>query len=90
MTDMQLGRFTVLADWIRRDPAMVAQVFAAMECVVLRAEMMYAEKHIAYAAISPRFRPLAIGEMIPEYEILCTDGPDGKLTSVTVKERPHA
>jgi hypothetical protein len=86
MTTQQIGRFSVCADWIRLDPAKVARMFAMMDCVVVRAEMLYAEHRIDYIALSPRFREIACGAVTPKYEIICTDHPNGELWTVHIKE----
>jgi hypothetical protein len=52
-------------------PDAIMLVMGAM--IVLRAEVLAVEDCIAYDAWSPKFREVAVGEMIPEYTFTVTD-----------------
>lgn len=80
MSDMksnQLGVFRISLEMIRRQPRLVARVFALLNVVPVRAEALYVSNCIEYVALSDRFEPIPQDTKPPEYELHITD--DGNL-----------
>lgn len=71
MNDHRLGRFTLTRACIDQDRDAARLVMSA--CIVVRAEMRWAEDAIDYTAISPHFEAVPEGNVIPiyEWEISC-------------------
>lgn len=68
----RIGRFA-LSQFIVDNDENAARVVMG-KCVVVRCEMMYAHKTFEYVAISPQFDEVERGEIIPEYDVLISDG----------------
>ncbi len=62
----QMGRFTITGQLIRAYPERVAQVFAIIGCVPVRAEVTEKDS-VEYEAICELFDALDDGDKIPEY-----------------------
>lgn len=87
MNDKQLGRIVIDSDFIHEEPDQVATIFAALKLVPVRAEDMWAQKHIAYVALSEQFDPVEKGAMIPEYDLSFDYDDNGQLTEVIAHKR---
>lgn len=73
------GRFAISSEIVRHTPEPLLELMGMV--IVIRAEYMMASEFIEYHAISPHFRPLKEGDMVPEYQVLCEcvgNGPDHK------------
>jgi len=81
MTYRQLGRFKLDYQLIKANPMRVARIFSYMQCIPIRAEMMFDSMAIEYTAIAECFKEVPEGQKIPEYELRFTED-DGILTEV--------
>jgi len=72
MADRRYGRFTAPADWVSQFSTALKRVMG--QCIVFRAEQLFHADHIEYWAASEHFRPVAPGEVIPEYRWVFVDG----------------
>lgn len=70
-----IGRFKITGELLRRDWRKLLPVFSLM--VVVRAEFMYVHDHLEIVAHSDLFAALPDGEMVPDYNIICTQTPEG-------------
>lgn len=77
LTDRRVGKFKIDLDVINDAPEVVAQIMG--QTIVVRAEVMIAEKVIEYHAICEHFEELDDGSMLPEYDVLY-DGETDKIT----------
>ena len=71
------GRFAISAEFIRSIPEALLELMGMV--IVIRAEYIMMTEVIEYNALSPHFRPLKEGDMVPEYRITCEcvgSGPD--------------
>lgn len=59
------GRFTFEESWIKTEPRHLLAVMS--QCIVVRAESLWAEDKIEYTALSKYFDPLGLGSEIPMY-----------------------
>jgi len=94
MNSQQLGRFEIKEELVRENPEIVAQAFADMQFVPVKAELMFCSQRIEYTGISPRFEEIERGTIIPEYRVdifmSYTEGCDPVYTETEVKRiRPH-
>ena len=85
MNDSNLGRFKIEERWVRDEPEKVAEVFAILKCVPVRAEMLFAEQRIEYTAIAERFPEVPIGNLIPEYTLTIESDGEGWPSCVIVQ-----
>ena len=76
MNPRQAGRFAIDCDLIYRTPQAVQAVMA--QCIVVRAEMMFARNQIEYTAIGDAFQPVDAGQMTPLYVVTINDLIGGK------------
>ena len=83
----RIATFTVDAEFIRKNPSGVAQVFALLRAVPVRAEMIFANDLIEYTAISERFARVPPGNVIPEV-ILSVTKVKGKVVGVEISNSP--
>lgn len=63
----RIGRFYVDADVVDARPADVMAIMGRV--IVTRCEYLYHRGAFMYEAMSPMFRPLEVGEMMPEYRL---------------------
>ncbi|KKL89212.1 hypothetical protein LCGC14_1916960 [marine sediment metagenome] len=63
----RLGKFSITRDVIINTPALARK--ALQGCIVVRAENLWDGEAIEYTAIHPRFDPVPVGSMAPEYII---------------------
>lgn len=68
------GRFTVPARWVHEFRTELKRVMGL--CIVFRAEHLFHSDEIEYLAASEHFRPVPLGEMMPEYRWHFTDDGD--------------
>lgn len=84
MLRRQLGRFRLAVEATIRDPGPAMRLMGHV--IVLRAEHMLASDEIEYMAISPSFRGVEVGEVIPCYQVVYAS--DGELAFVEVTIEP--
>ena len=60
------GTFRLPQSLLDDHPKIVLEIMA--KCIVYRAESLYYERQIEYAALSQEFDPVPEGEVTPEYE----------------------
>jgi len=73
MNYKQLGKFTISDYLISKYPDKVAAAFSKMQLIVVRAEYIWGQGKISYTALSPLFRNVPGGEIIPHYNITIND-----------------
>ena len=78
------GRFSIPHDLIHDTPNALLKVMS--ECLIVRAESMWAEDIIEYTALSRYFEPANLGEQIPEYTWIVDQDDEGVVTGVTAKK----
>ena len=69
MNSQQLGKFFISEDLVRDNPEIVAEAFKDMQLVPVRTEMHFMHKELEYAGISPKFKEVKKGMLIPTYII---------------------
>ena len=69
MNSQQLGKFFISEELIRKNPEIVAGAFKDMQFVPVRAEMHFMHKELEYAGISPKFKEVKEGVLIPGYNV---------------------
>lgn len=67
MNSQQLGKFFISEELIRKNPELVAGAFKDMQLVPVRVEMHFMHKELEYAGISPKFKKVSKGEIVPSY-----------------------
>jgi hypothetical protein len=67
----KFGKFSISEELIDSDPDFVHNVMG--QCIILRAENKYIERHVVYEAYCPHFDSINLGEVIPEYEWFCDE-----------------
>ena len=72
MSNRRLGKFWIRGDVIAESPSDVMKIMG--QCVIIRAEHLYASDAIEYIAYSPQFATVKEGEIAPTYEWVCRDG----------------
>lgn len=77
----KIGKFSISHELVHFSPEEIKKVMG--ECVILRAEFMYASGHFEYVAISDLFEEVPEGCMPPEY--LIEVNPQGKLSANKIK-----
>ncbi len=91
------GNFSITIDLIENNPDIIRQVMG--ECIILRAEHIYATRAIEYQAWSPKFELLDEVEPIPEYiikvtttsinrEVIFSRRSDNELSKTSIKAGP--
>lgn len=61
----RIGRFRIDADLLVERPAIATRIMG--QCVIWRAEMLFAERVVEYSAECFRFDEVAEGNVMPEY-----------------------
>ena len=82
------GKFLIPGDWVddeRQHPVLMAIMGQCV--IVVRAEYLYVEDKISYHALSPKFRELAVGEIVPTYKIVVAQNLNGPVIDF-VEEKP--
>ncbi len=74
LEDRRVGRFSVSAEIINEAPDVMRQIMGYV--IVIRAESMLYNNSIEYHAICEDFDVLTEGEMLPEYNVLCSQDDD--------------
>lgn len=69
MNSQQLGKFFVPEKLVRNNPEIVAEAFKEMRFVPVRAEIHFAHIELEYAGISPKFKEVKKGILIPNYHV---------------------
>lgn len=82
MRNKHIGKFRIAVSLIDTMPEKIIKVFNIMECIPVRAEMLYSNSEIEYVAISPLFRKVELGMETPEYIINITIGDKGNIEDV--------
>ena len=82
MTDGNIGIFEIHEGLIRNEPERVAEVFAFMKLVPVRAEMLFAHGVVEYTAISAVFPEVELNHKIPKYELKITRSNAGNIECV--------
>ncbi len=67
MNSQQLGKFFISEELIRNNPDIVAEAFKDMRLVVVRAESQFINRELQSAGISPHFKEIPRGMIIPSY-----------------------
>lgn len=75
----RVGSFEVAQWYIEKMPREVAEVFASLRVLVVRAEALFHVNAISYTAISPSFEIVNEGEVTPVYDLEITKNADGSL-----------
>ena len=70
--DRRYGRMKFPEVLARISPSRVSNIMAWLKAVVCRAEFNFCERCLEYELYSPRFKSLALGEMMPEYRVIIT------------------
>ena len=86
MNNRNLGRVNIPCEFIDNEPERVAEVFALLKFIPLRAEWLDYKKMIEYIAISDQFEHVPLGKLIPEYQLKISQDKDDKITSVTAEK----
>jgi hypothetical protein len=68
----RIGRFAISRQLAERDPETARAVMG--RCIVVRCEMMYAHDTLEYMALSPDFDEVPQGQIVPEYDVIISDG----------------
>lgn len=84
MNSRQLARFRVDEREVRDRPGKLAEVFAMLKFVPVRAECLFAERCIEYVGISERFVDVPDGQIVPEVELRVTKDSAGGIELVEV------
>lgn len=69
MNDRQIGKIEVDEEFIRDHPGKIAEVFALLKLVPVRAELMFRNRSIEYYALSDQFDEIPEWEVVPGYKI---------------------
>ncbi len=69
MSNRRIGKLKISSEIIRTNAPQVAEVFKALDAVVVRAEYLYHENAIEYFVISPYFSEVDPTVMPPEYAL---------------------
>jgi hypothetical protein len=80
----QVAQFSIDMNQIRQEPEVVAQVFAMLGAVVVRAEAVFHKRTVDYFAISERFEEVEEGSVPPEVQIHVTQDENKNVVSVEV------
>lgn len=82
MTNRNIGIFEIHEGLIRDDPERMAEVFALMKLVPVRAEMLFAYGVVEYTGISAVFPEVEANCKIPKYELKITRSEAGNVECV--------
>ena len=74
------GRFVVAVRLIYDDPEAMRRVMG--ECVIVHAESILIDDVVRYVAVSPLFREVEVGEVVPMYTWEVSRGASGDVTDV--------
>lgn len=85
MKNRKAGRLYVSIDLIENNPKLIAEVFAVLKFIPVRAECLYFNGKIDYVIISENFKAVAEGVIPPEYELIVSQNEDGSLKDAHVK-----
>lgn len=83
----QKGRFTLSEILVRENPQQVAEIFRLIDCVPVRVTPLIIPEEIRYYALSPRFREIEKGRVVPEYILNVKTDSTGHVESVGVVEQ---
>jgi hypothetical protein len=81
----RIGLFSVGFDEITYRPDEIAEIFAFLKIVVLRAEMRYDLHAFEYMALCHDFDVVPNVNQVPHYRIVCTRGLEGSIEAVKVE-----
>ena len=84
MNSRQLARFRVDERLVRDNPKEIAEVFAMLQFLPVRAECLFAERRIEYVGISERFAEVPEGQMVPDVKLNITKDSVGCIELVEV------
>jgi len=70
--DRRIGRFAMSLQLAEQNPETARAVMG--RCIVVRCEMMYAHETLEYVALSPYFDEVPQGMIVPEYDVVISDG----------------
>ncbi len=87
-TSRNMGRFEISEHFIRERVDAITKIMSDLKIVVVRAENRFGPNGntLHYVGISDKFRGVKLGEMIPKYDLIFTEGEDGHI-SCEAKER---
>ena len=85
MNARQLGRFSITNDMLINQPEVVAEMFAILKIIPVRAEQMFATDTIEYTAISERFEEVLRGHIPPLYKFNIDQSEAGNVELVEVE-----
>jgi hypothetical protein len=86
MNNRKLGRTRISCKMIDHEPERVAEVFALLKFVPVRAECLHYLNEIEYVAISERFENVPFGQIVPEYKLTISQDEDGRVNLVEVEQ----
>jgi len=83
----RFGKFSIGARNVRKKPRQVAQMLGILQFVPMRVESFDYEAYFEYRGLSPKFRRLEKGELIPEYRIVLSSDQTGNVTNCVAEEQ---
>lgn len=86
LNDRKLGFFTIDINIVRHDPEEVAEVFAMLKIVPVKAEHRMDLHAIEYLAIGERFEEIPKGQLAPRYELKITKSKSGNIELIEVEK----
>lgn len=84
MNNRNLGRIKINLEIIDSEPERASEIFALLKFVPIRAECLHYEHVIEYVAIAERFEEVPLGQVIPEYKLIVSQDPDGRVNLIEV------
>jgi len=86
MNSRNLGRFSIDAGKIKANPNKIADMFAILQIVPVRAEYLFESDEIEYTAIGVRFKEIPKAMRVPRYKLKVTKTEAGNIESIEVIE----
>lgn len=68
----RIGRFAISKQLIEHDPDTARAILG--RCIVVRCEMIYAHDTLEYVALSQDFDEVSQREIVPQYDVIISDG----------------
>jgi hypothetical protein len=81
----RMGKFNIKAEFIKKSPEIIAQVFAFMKCIPVRAEYLYELDEITYLAMAEIFDEVPYNMAAPPYILEIDQDDEGNVTNVIAK-----
>lgn len=86
MNDRMMGRIRLTAQSIRDNTQETAEIMSILKFIPVHTEMLFITDDIICTGISPMFRKLEVGEIVPEYTLSIGIDEKGKIKEVNVIE----